>query len=24
MRTMLTDLYARAGSVPMPWTESGD
>jgi ADP-ribosylglycohydrolase len=24
MRTMLTDLYARAGSVPMPWTASGD
>ncbi len=24
MRTMLTELYARAGSVPMPWTESDD
>ena len=24
MRAVLTELYARAGSVPMPWTESGD
>lgn len=24
MRAVLTDLYARAGSVPMPWTGSGD